>query len=595
MSGTSLLIFFFFFKAAACFLCSILCVILAFVGIRKNALINRAIANQSTDIYVRVEDEKGEGSSSWALPGSNEADPFASLKPTRRKCLELIIGLTDDVSGVSIKPRRFGVRQVGPNMVGFRFVDWALREKKASTRPEAVQLGRMLIAKRYLIRADGKTSSSHKNKRGRDLAEFEDDNVFYIFPVAERHELFALLDSDVRDKLLYGFRPVKRGTPMLVLLPVGIFTVPLATSGVALSWLGLDALFPGRSYYIVGFVVAGLALALFLTALVAYLIKCFVHGGAVRDEWNHPMKINLFGMITLTMLNFTAIGSFIDPILTTVLFYISAPLQIGVTLFTAARWVRIARGISDINPSYFIPVVGLAAVPIASVPAGISEFGWLMLGAGTVYWLLMFALIVMRVFFVPNLPRTTLPMLLMAIAPPCLIVNSYLTLSFNIIDVASRMLFGVALFNTVLFTIIRVGTPRVSFMLAHWSYIFPLATFSVACQKYSQAIRGIGGAAGPLSVFLVIVSLIVVCILWLWAAGATVYYLFHENLVAREAKVLSEETAGKVYQGKIASDNNRSPRNTGSVRRTVARPPPSPESYVPPKVPSVDDKEKNEK
>ena len=96
-----------------------------------------------------------------------------------------------------------------------------------------------MIAKRYLLRSDGKTSANHKSKRGRELAEFVDDRVFYFFAIQERPKLFVPLEDEVRERLQYGFTPEKRGTPGLVLLPVGIFGLPLGVVSFSLVWLNI--------------------------------------------------------------------------------------------------------------------------------------------------------------------------------------------------------------------------------------------------------------------------------------------------------------------------------------------------------------------
>ncbi len=559
--------------------------ILAVVGSCKVAKQNRSL--NSGDVYVKVED----GYEVESDPRASMIDVYGDLKPIHVKLLKIIERIADEEAGLSIKERKIGARQVKPCFVGFRFIDWALREKLAANRTEAVNLGKELIRKRYVGRSDGKekkavalqifnlfmskgkTSSTHKSKRGRELAEFVDDAVFYYFAVQERPKLFKPLDDDVRERLLYGFRPAKAGTPGLLLMPVGIFVIPLATSGMGLMWLGLATVYLVGDLLYVGFVFSGLALVLYFGCLIAYGIKAFRHFAAVRDEWNHPFKMNLFGVISLTLLNFTAIAAFIDVTLTTVLFYIATPLQLLITFLAAARWLSVARGLNDINPSYFIPIVGLAAIPVASVPVGNMGLGFLILGASIIYWLLMFALQFLRIFFVGSLPRSALPMLFLSVAPPCLLTTAYITLIQPLggippatPDLFAQLLFGIALFNTCLFTMIRLVTPRVPFMLSHWGYVFPLTAFAIACQRYASIMRAVSGTANGLTILLVIISLSIASIMWAWAAFSTVYYAFGRRLIAREAKVLSEETAEKVYQGKIVSSHHSNASSRGSNR-----------------------------
>lgn len=84
-------------------------------------------------------------------------DPFGELKPIHKRCLDIITAVADPQTGLSIKTRKIGTREVLPAFVGFRFIDWAIRTEQCKTRQEAAQLGRDLIRKRYLLRSDGKT------------------------------------------------------------------------------------------------------------------------------------------------------------------------------------------------------------------------------------------------------------------------------------------------------------------------------------------------------------------------------------------------------------------------------------------------------
>merc|ERR1712169_160714 len=100
------------------------------------------------------------------------------------------------------------------------------------------------------------------------------------------------------------------------------------------------------------------------------------------------------------------------------------------------------------------------------------------------------------------------------------------------------------LFNTALFIFIRISLPRVPFMLAHWSYVFPLSTFSTATLAYASVAAPVSGtSAHGLTIMLVSISVILCSVAFIWCAVLTVLNGFRRKLGAREAKVLSEETA----------------------------------------------------
>ena len=548
-------------------MCAVVSGFLAIVASRKASARNRIVMS---DAYVKIED-------GYAIDDDMRGsmyDPFGQLKPIHQKLLRLCTSLADEDTGLTIKVRKIGMRQVKPCIVGFRFIDWAIREGHAKTRPEAIVLGNELIAKRYLLRSDGKTSSTHKSKRGRELAEFLDDSVFYFFAVQERPKLFIPLDDEVRDRLQYGFRPEKLGTPGLVLFPVGVFGVPLGVMSFSLVWLNIGSVFAIPFFEIVGFIFAGLATLAFVACLVAYTLKSVRHPAAVKDEFGHPFKVNLFGMISITWLLGAVVSAFINTVMCQVFFYTGTILQLFATLFLASRWVKMAKNLTvkDINPSYFIPIAGIAVIPIASVPAQIREFGYLMLGAAVIYWILMFSLLFARLFFLGAMYKSSLPLLFIAVAPPSLISIAYMTLT-PVLDIGGRFFYGIALFNLCMFSIIRLSTPSVSFALTHWAYVFPLSAFAVASLKYAQVLRDASATAPGLTLLLVTISVVAATVFFVWCSVMTVIQGFRRKLIGREAKMLSEETAQKVYQGKITAPGGsmRSTQTGGSSRSTIGR------------------------
>lgn len=227
--------------------------------------------------------------------------------------------------------------------------------------------------------------------------------------------------------------------------------------------------------------------------------------------------------------------------------------------------------LSQFFKSYFVPIVGIAAIPIGAVAAGAPELGWLVLGAGTAYWLLMFSLLFLRLFFVGPLTRYQMPMLLMAVAPPALIVTSYSTLAGGT-DVFGRMLFGVAFFNLVLFVVIRIGSAKAPFSLAHWSQVFPICAFAQASQRYAATVGLVSPAASSLTIMVVSLAVALATLAWFLTALLTIYYAMQRKLSARESKALSEETAHKVMSGKIQDKRFTSQRSTQrSTQRDTMR------------------------
>jgi tellurite resistance protein len=265
--------------------------------------------------------------------------------------------------------------------------------------------------------------------------------------------------------------------------PVAFFSVIMGLAGLSIAWQKAQMAFGMRIDMAGG--LRWLALALFAVIGLLYLAKLIRYRQAVAKELAHPIQLNFFPTISISMilLGATLLGT--SPAAAAVLWIIGSAMHLLFTLYVTGLWIHHEHfEIQHINPAWFIPVLGNVLVPIAGVPLGYSELSWFFFSIGIVFWLLLLTIIVYRMLFHHPLPDRLLPTLFILIAPPAAGFVAYVQLSGfapgDGPDAFARVLYYTALFLTLLL-LTQVGRfVRLHFFLSWWAYSFPLAAITVA-------------------------------------------------------------------------------------------------------------------
>jgi tellurite resistance protein len=226
-------------------------------------------------------------------------------------------------------------------------------------------------------------------------------------------------------------------------------------------------------------------LALFVLILTMYLIKLALFRDAVVKELQHPIQLNFFPTISISMI---LLGVALLPSLPglALLFWAAgSALHLLLTLYIVSVWIHHDRfEINHINPAWFIPVVGNALVPIAGVPLGYLELSWFFFSIGMLFWLILFTIIIYRMLFHQPLPDRLMPTFFIMIAPPAVGFIAYIGLAGlggeNGLDAFARVLYYSSLFLTLLL-LAQVGRfVRLHYFISWWAYSFPLAAVTIA-------------------------------------------------------------------------------------------------------------------
>ncbi len=227
--------------------------------------------------------------------------------------------------------------------------------------------------------------------------------------------------------------------------------------------------------------------AYFLLVMGTYGVRTLRYPSDVVRDFNHPIRINFFPAISICFLLFSI--SYLEAghlQISKILWLIGAPLHLFLLLIILHGWFHNQYDLKSFNPAWFIPVVGPLLVPVAGVEHFHPEISWFFFSIGILYWILLLAVLINRIFFHKAMAPKLLPTLFILIAPPAVGFIAYMKLT-NAIDPAARVLFYFGVFTfLMLFTMINVFR-KVSFFLSWWAYTFPLTAFSLSIVMMYKA------------------------------------------------------------------------------------------------------------
>ena len=266
--------------------------------------------------------------------------------------------------------------------------------------------------------------------------------------------------------------------PRLPYFPVSFFSMIMGLSGFTLVMMKVEELglipFAPVEFF------AALTIALFLVLSVTYTAKMIRHPDAVRAELDHPVMLSFFPTITISLI---LIGTFLatwTPAIALLSWQIGAAGQLFLTLLIMTRWIHHDHfEIHHISPAWFIPVAGNILVPLAGVENASMELNWFFFSIGLLYWIVLFTIIMYRMFFHRPLAENLLPTMFIMITPPAVGFISYLNLVPDL-DNFARVLYYNALFMTLLLLVQAPRFMKIPFSLSWWAYSFPLAAVTVA-------------------------------------------------------------------------------------------------------------------
>lgn len=286
--------------------------------------------------------------------------------------------------------------------------------------------------------------------------------------------------------------------------PVSFFATVMGTAGLALAWHKAHAVLGAPA--VIGQALQWWALLLFVVLAAIYAAKLLRQPQAVRGEFAHPVKLNFFPTVSISLLLLAAAFAAEWPALAGPLWFAGAALHLAFTLIVMNSWLHHTHyQIGHLNPAWFIPVVGNVVVPVAGVSLAPVEISWFFFSIGMIFWLVLLTIVMNRLFFHEPLPARLTPTLFILIAPPAVGFIAWLKLT-DSLDAFARVLYYSALFLTLLLASNALRFFRLPFFISAWAYSFPLAAMTIATLAMSERLGGAFVVIG--GVLLAVLSLV---------------------------------------------------------------------------------------
>ncbi len=260
--------------------------------------------------------------------------------------------------------------------------------------------------------------------------------------------------------------------------PISFFAMVMGLSGLTIAWEKAQHVF-GRDLYITPVLLALTALV-FAVLAGLYAAKLLRYREAVLKELRHPIKLNFFPAISISLLLLAIALLPLSPMLSEPLWLLGTALHLSFTLYVVSVWIHHEHfEVHHLNPAWFIPAVGNVLVPVAGMSLGYTDVSWFFFSVGLLFWVMLLTIIFYRVLFHHPIDEKLMPTLFILIAPPAVGFIAYLKLAGGL-DAFARILYFSGLFLTLLlFTQVRRFT-RLRFFLSWWAYSFPLAAITIA-------------------------------------------------------------------------------------------------------------------
>lgn len=296
--------------------------------------------------------------------------------------------------------------------------------------------------------------------------------------------------------------------------PISLFGAVMGVSGLANAWRLGQPFSMLSAWMSAGF--GYIAVTLFGGMTLALLAKAWRSFSTVRAEFMHPVNGPLYGTPLVSMV-------LIPPYIveTNVRFaqFIWMTGAVGATFFAVLmvrRWLTLRHKLSDVSPTWIIPVVGVINIPLALPVLQLNITPALMmyeLSTGLFFALPLLTLIIARMMFSEPVSEPLQPSVMILVAPFAVGFSSYI-LTIGHMDAFAEALFMIMTFFLVVLSghLIRIVFCH-PFRLSLWTVSFPLAASSSASIRYALIVDSSAAAWFAISLLLITSAIIMALLL----------------------------------------------------------------------------------
>src|SRR5690625_4721124 len=209
--------------------------------------------------------------------------------------------------------------------------------------------------------------------------------------------------------------------------PIGLFASVMGLAGVTMAVKHGETLYGW--HHLSSTILLALTTFLFIVNSCIIIYRLFRYREDVKADFNHPVKLNFFAAISISMLLLATAFLDISNTISFILWGLGAILQIILTLVILSKLIwTFSFQIEQFNPAWFIPIVGNIVVPLAGSVHVVADINWIFFSTGIVFSIIYSTIFFNRVFFQQPLPNKLLPTFFILMAPPAIGFVSYIRL-----------------------------------------------------------------------------------------------------------------------------------------------------------------------
>lgn len=260
--------------------------------------------------------------------------------------------------------------------------------------------------------------------------------------------------------------------------PIALFSSVMGFAAVTIAVRQIETLYHMNHLFSILLLVFTSVWFMFNVGIL--LLRLFKYPKNVKNEFNHPIAMNFFAAISISLLLLAT--SYINILNTVsfVLWTLGALLQISLTVIFLTKLIHNNTfQIGQFTPVSFIPIVGNLVVPIAGSYHVHGDINWFFFSVGALFSIIYMTLIFYRLFFHAPLPGKLMPTLFILLAPPSVGFVAYINIVGQI-DVFAQILYGIAFFIMLFLLPQLQKILTLPFSVPAWALLFPSSAFTIA-------------------------------------------------------------------------------------------------------------------
>ncbi len=269
----------------------------------------------------------------------------------------------------------------------------------------------------------------------------------------------------------------KTHTIKLPIAPVSFFAMTLGLAETGNAWRNAASMWNLPHY--IGEILEVLALVSFIWWLALYLNKWIAHRNLAVAEFNDPVQSSFIALIPESIILMALAFHLYSETIAISLFWVGSILNLLYGAYRLSKLWTQERQTDQTTPSLFLTFT--ASIMVNALAAGILGFnyyGFMLLGIGTVSWLIMDSVITQQLI-VGGLAAKTRNFMGIYMAPAVILFVAYQVLAGdNFSFPIAYGLMGYALFIFVAITFALKWLREQAFAPGYWAYTFGIATLS---------------------------------------------------------------------------------------------------------------------